>query len=57
MIEGVMSQESINWDTLGFDYIKTDKRYLSHWRDGAWDQGSLTEDNTLHISEGSTALH
>ncbi len=34
-----MSQESINWDTLGFDYIKTDKRYLSHWRDGAWDQG------------------
>ncbi len=52
-----MSQESINWDTLGFDYIKTDKRYLSHWRNGAWDAGSLTEDNTLHISEGSTALH
>lgn len=52
-----MSQESINWETLGFDYIKTDKRYLSHWRNGAWDQGSLTEDNILHISEGSTALH
>ncbi|MBX8571785.1 branched-chain amino acid aminotransferase [Pseudomonas cichorii] len=52
-----MSQESINWETLGFDYIKTDKRYLSHWRNGAWDQGSLTEDNVLHISEGSTALH
>ncbi|RMQ44526.1 Branched-chain-amino-acid aminotransferase [Pseudomonas cichorii] len=52
-----MSQESINWETLGFDYIKTDKRYLSHWRNGAWDEGSLTEDNVLHISEGSTALH
>lgn len=52
-----MSQESINWETLGFDYIKTDKRYISHWRDGAWDNGALTEDNTLHISEGSTALH
>ena len=52
-----MSHDSINWDTLGFDYIKTDKRYLSHWRDGAWDEGSLTEDNVLHISEGSTALH
>ena len=52
-----MSHESINWDTLGFDYIKTDKRYLSHWRDGAWDEGTLTEDNVLHISEGSTALH
>ena len=52
-----MSHDSINWDTLGFDYIKTDRRYLSHWRDGAWDEGSLTEDNVLHISEGSTALH
>ncbi len=52
-----MSNESINWDKLGFDYIKTDLRYLSHWRDGAWDEGTLTEDNQLHISEGSTALH
>jgi branched-chain amino acid aminotransferase len=24
-----MGNESINWDKLGFDYIKTDKRYLS----------------------------
>ncbi|KNC16876.1 branched-chain amino acid aminotransferase [Pseudomonas sp. RIT-PI-a] len=52
-----MGHESINWDKLGFDYIKTDLRYLSHWRDGEWDQGNLTEDNVLHISEGSTALH
>ena len=52
-----MGNESINWDKLGFDYIKTDKRYLSHWRDGAWDAGTLTDDNVLHISEGSTALH
>jgi branched-chain amino acid aminotransferase len=52
-----MSYESINWDKLGFDYIKTDKRYLSHWRNGDWQEGKLTEDNVLHISEGSTALH
>ncbi|NVZ65435.1 branched-chain amino acid aminotransferase [Pseudomonas gingeri] len=52
-----MGQESINWDKLGFDYIKTDKRYLSYFRNGEWDNGSLTEDNVLHISEGSTALH
>jgi branched-chain amino acid aminotransferase len=56
-IEGVMGNESINWDKLGFDYIKTDKRFLSTWRDGQWEQGTLTEDNVLHISEGSTALH
>ncbi len=52
-----MGQESINWDKLGFDYIKTDKRYLSYFRNGEWDNGVLTEDNVLHISEGSTALH
>ncbi|GHF30929.1 branched-chain amino acid aminotransferase [Deinococcus metalli] len=47
----------IDWSTLGFSYIRTDFRYLSHWRDGAWDAGTLTRDNVLHISEGSTALH
>lgn len=49
--------KDIDWSNLGFSYIKTDKRYISHWKDGAWDEGTLTEDNTLHISEGSTALH
>ena len=48
---------SIDWENLGFNYIKTDLRYLSHWKDGNWDNGVLTEDNQLHISEGSTALH
>jgi branched-chain amino acid aminotransferase len=52
-----MGHESLNWDKLGFDYIKTDLRYLSNWKDGDWQPGTLTEDNVLHISEGSTALH
>lgn len=47
----------INWEELGFDYIKTPYRYLAKWQNGAWDAGTLTEDNTLHIHEGSTALH
>jgi branched-chain amino acid aminotransferase len=52
-----MGHESLNWDKLGFDYIKTDLRYLAVWKDGDWQPGTLTEDNVLHISEGSTALH
>lgn len=47
----------INWEELGFSYIKTPFRYLAHWKDGQWDGGKLTEDNVLHIHEGSTALH
>lgn len=48
---------NIDWANLGFSYIRTDLRYLSHWKDGAWDAGTLTEDNVLHIAEGSTAIH
>jgi branched-chain amino acid aminotransferase len=50
-------KKDINWETLGFGYIKTDKRYISKWRDGQWDEGILTEDNYLTISEASTGLH
>lgn len=49
--------KNIDWQNLGFSYIKTDYRFIARWKDGAWDQGELTTDNTLHINEGSTALH
>lgn len=52
-----MVNSTIDWNSLGFSYIKTDFRYVSHWKDGQWDQGKLTEDNRLAISEASTALH
>ena len=50
-------KKNIDWDNLGFSYIKTDYRFISYWKNGAWDEGTLTEDNQLHISEGSPALH
>ena len=48
---------NLDWNHLGFAYIKTDYRYISVWKDGSWDDGVLTEDNYLRISEASTALH
>ena len=48
---------NIDWNNLGFEYIKTDFRYISNWKDGKWDAGHLTEDNMLTISEASCALH
>ena len=47
----------LDWKNLGFSYIKTDYRFIAHWKDGKWDKGQLTTDSTLHIHEGSTALH
>ncbi len=49
--------KNIDWQHLGFSYIKTDYRYIAYWKDGKWSKGELTQDNQLHISEGSTALH
>src|SRR5699024_11115543 len=47
----------LDWENLGFSYIKTDYGYLSYWKNGKWDDGTVTEDKKVHISEGSTALH
>ncbi|MBN2286812.1 MAG: branched-chain amino acid aminotransferase [Tissierellales bacterium] len=49
--------KNFNWEQLGFDYIKTDLRYVSVWKDGKWDEGKLVEDNYLKVSEASTGLH
>ncbi|CDZ16330.1 Branched-chain amino acid aminotransferase [Candidatus Johnevansia muelleri] len=50
-------KNQINWNSLGFSYIKTDWRYISYYKNNKWDDGKLIEDNKLYISEGSTALH
>ena len=34
-----MEKKNIDWSNLGFGYVKTDKRYVSTFKDGAWDQG------------------
>lgn len=47
----------IDWGKLGFSYMKVGLRYISKWSNGSWDEGKLVEDNTLAISEASTALH
>lgn len=52
-----MEKKDIKWSELGFSYIKTDKRYISYWKNGSWDDGQLFEDNKISISEGSTCLH
>ena len=48
--------KNIDWSNLGFGYMKTDLRYVSQYKDGAWDEGRLTEDNTVTISECAGVL-
>ena len=46
-----MEKKNIDWSSLGFGYIRTDKRFVSNYKDGAWDEGCLTEDATVSITE------
>ena len=39
---------SLDWENLGFSYMKLPYRYLAHYRNGAWEKGELTEDATWH---------
>ncbi len=52
-----MQKKDIKWSELGFDYMKTDKSYVSYWKDGSWDDGSLVDGDTVTINQGSTCLH
>ena len=51
-----MEKKDIDWANLGFGYIKTDKRFVSNFKDGAWDEGVLTEDDKVVISECAGVL-
>lgn len=51
-----MEKKNIDWSSLGFGYIKTDKRFVSNYKNGAWDEGVLTEDDTVTISECACVL-
>lgn len=51
-----MAKKDIDWSNIGFGYMKTDKRYVSNFKDGAWDEGIMTEDDKVVISECAGVL-
>lgn len=51
-----MEKKNIDWANIGFGYMKTDKRYVANYRNGAWDEGGLTEDDTITMSECAGVL-
>ena len=51
-----MEKKNIDWGNLGFGYVKTDYRYVSNYKDGKWDEGGLTTDDMVTISECAGVL-
>ena len=51
-----MDKKNIDWANLGFGYIQTDKRFVANYKDGAWDEGTLTEDPNVVLNECAGVL-
>ena len=49
-------KKDIDWGNLGFGYVQTDFRYVSNYKNGAWDQGVITEDANIVLSECAGVL-
>ncbi len=51
-----MEKKNIDWGNLGFAYMETDKRYVSNYKNGEWDEGALISDPAVTISECACVL-
>lgn len=51
-----MEKKNIDWGSLGFSYMPTDKRFVSNFKDGKWDDGVLTDEATITITECACVL-
>lgn len=44
-------KKDLDWGNLTFKYQPTDYSYVCNYRDGAWEEGGLTSDHTITLSE------
>ena len=51
-----MEKQNIDWSALDFSYRETDKSYVSNFKNGKWDDGVLTSDHTITMSECAGVL-
>lgn len=51
-----MEKKNIDWGNLGFGYVQTDYRYVSNFKDGAWDEGKVTTDANIVLNECAGVL-
>ena len=51
-----MEKKNLDWSSLGFGYVKTDKRYVSNFKDGSWDEGQIIDDDKVVLSECAGVL-
>ena len=51
-----MEKKNIDWSSLDFSYHVTEQRYVANYKNGAWDEGGLTGDDKIVLSEDAGVL-
>lgn len=51
-----MEKKNMDWANIGFGYIQTDYRFVSNYKNGAWDEGIITEDANVVLNECAGVL-
>lgn len=54
--EIIMEKKNIDWENLGFGYVQADQRYVSNYKNGAWDDGCLTQNAEITMNECAGVL-
>ncbi len=55
--EVTMDKAPLDWPNLDFGYRKTDANIRYTWKDGTWDKGVLSEEETIPLHIAATCLH
>ncbi|MCB5883092.1 branched-chain amino acid aminotransferase [Lachnospiraceae bacterium EP-SM-12S-S03] len=51
-----MAKADMDWKNIGFTYRQTEQRYVSDYKNGAWDNGRLTTDANVVLNECAGVL-
>ena len=52
-----MEKKDLDWGNLSFDYMPTDYSYVCNFKNGKWEEGGLTADHSIQLSECAGIFH
>ena len=52
-----LEKKDLDWGNLSFDYMPTDYSYVCNFKNGEWEEGGLTTDHSIQLSECAGIFH
>ena len=52
-----LEKKDLDWGNLSFSYMPTDYSYVCNWKNGEWEEGGLTTDHSIQLSECAGIFH